>query len=890
MLFRILPALLCFLPICLIGQYRNVSGTISEPNSKPLAKANVMAQAVEKEGSVTFAIADEQGRYRLKLDTSKSYRVSVSYIGYHPDTLLVLGGSDNIQHNFLLRPKSQQLKEIVIDHDYRPVIIKKDTIIFNVESFAKGNERKLKEVLAKLPGVEVDRDGRVQFNGQPIRHMLVEGKKFFGGGSKLAIENIPADALDQIEVIDHFNEVGFLKDVSGTDEMAMNVKLREDRKKFVFGDLEAGAGNKRHYLGRAAVFYYTPSHNVSVIGDINDIGRSAFTFDDMMRFQGGVSSYINTASRPSFTDLSAFTSAGRDVEGSRSRLMALNFSSDVLKKLNLSGFAIFSRLLTDRRTENFIQYVAAQNATEEQRLTEQANDDMMGLANLKLDYSPSATERLYYNAQWQSSGVSMSSMLNSITGTQHNLFRALRDAENHSLKQYVEWHRAYNIQHTTSFILNHVYEKSTPRKTWINDSIFLGGFIPIQADHQYHISQINRQRGNSLDMLFKHYWTINHLGQLTTNAGNNFSQVTLLTYDYQRLSDGTVNSFSDSGFGNEISYRLNDAFIGLDYRFSLGKLTNTASIFGRWFTLSVQQLNSEQRTNQVLVQPKWKSEFAIREHEKITFDYQYANSFPHIGMLNARYTLVSFNTVAKGNALLSDERYHASTLRYSRFTSVGGPVANAYITFNRKSRAIRNELQFEGINYYSVPILTDNPETNWTMFGSYSDKLAFLRTGASIRLSWFDYSQTVNSELANNRRISQRYTVSIRTAPRDWPQATLSYTKGFNRFRGLSSSEFATNELEFMLSWSFLPDWSLQTDYTYFDNRNRQVGTKDSYHLANATLNFQQEKSPWGVSVMANNLTNNRIKANNSISDFLVSEQLTYVMPRVIMLSLHYKL
>src|SRR5690606_9902848 len=191
---------------------------------------NVMAQAVEKEGSVTFAIADEQGRYRLKLDTSKSYRVSVSYIGYHPDTLLVLGGSDNIQHNFLLRPKSQQLKEIVIDHDYRPVIIKKDTIIFNVESFAKGNERKLKEVLAKLPGVEVDRDGRVQFNGQPIRHMLVEGKKFFGGGSKLAIENIPADALDQIEVIDHFNEVGFLKDVSGTDEMAMNVKLREDRK------------------------------------------------------------------------------------------------------------------------------------------------------------------------------------------------------------------------------------------------------------------------------------------------------------------------------------------------------------------------------------------------------------------------------------------------------------------------------------------------------------------------------------------------------------------------------------------------------------------------------------------------------------------------------------
>ena len=70
---------------------------------------------------------------------------------------------------------------------------------------------------------------------------MVEGKSFFGGGSKLAVENIPADALDKIEVIDHFNKVGFLKEVSDSDELAMNVKLKEEKKKFVFGDVEAGA-------------------------------------------------------------------------------------------------------------------------------------------------------------------------------------------------------------------------------------------------------------------------------------------------------------------------------------------------------------------------------------------------------------------------------------------------------------------------------------------------------------------------------------------------------------------------------------------------------------------------------------------------------------------------
>ena len=94
--------------------------------------------------------------------------------------------------------------------------------------------------------------------------MLVEGKSFFGGGSKLAVENIPADALDKIEVIDHFNQVGFMKKVSDSDELAMNVKLKKDKKKFIFGDIEAGAeiaNDNGYYLAHAGLFYYSPKTN-----------------------------------------------------------------------------------------------------------------------------------------------------------------------------------------------------------------------------------------------------------------------------------------------------------------------------------------------------------------------------------------------------------------------------------------------------------------------------------------------------------------------------------------------------------------------------------------------------------------------------------------------------
>ncbi|MGK6351903.1 carboxypeptidase regulatory-like domain-containing protein [Parapedobacter sp. DT-150] len=877
-------------PFIVLSQSRTITGTVSDGIGTPLERANVMAKALDKGGGIQFAVANTQGQYRFELDASKPYLLSVSYIGYHPDSVALKAGNNDVRHDFKLQAKNEQLTEIVIEYDYRPIIIKKDTIVFNVESFAAGNERKLKDILAKLPGVEVDQDGRVTFNGQPIRHMLVEGKKFFGGGSKLAVENIPADALEQIEVIDHFNEVGFLKEVSGTDEMAMNVKLKEDRKRLVFGDLEAGGGNSGHHLGHAALFYYTPAHNVSFIGDINDVGKSVFTFDDMMRFQGGVSAFINTNSRPSFTDLQAFTSGNRDVLENRSRFAALNFSSDVAEKLNLSGFAIFSRLLTDRRSDAYLQYLTNQEVTDEQRYSDQENDDLMGLANVKLDYSPGNTEKWYYNAQWQSSDNSFTSMLNSVTNIQNNRFDALGDAGNHSLKQYVEWHKAYNVQHTTTFVVNHVYEKSTPLNTWINNQAFLMGFLPLETDESYHIEQVNRQRSNSVDVLFKHYWVINRYGQLHTNVGNNFAQVDLLTSERQLLSDGSVNNFADAGFGNDVRYRLNDAFIGLDYKFIIGKLANTASLYGHWYTLSTQQAEGNHRLSRFLPEPKWKSEYEIQEHEKITLDYQYANSFPRIGQLNNRFTLTSYNAVSRGNALLANERYHRSMLRYSRFTGIGGPITNVYVNFNRKTRAIRSELQFEGINRYSMPVLTDNPETNWMAYGSYSNQVAFLRIGGNARLSWFDYSQTVNETLANNRRTSQQYTVNVRTAPRDWPQAEVAYTKGFNRFKGSSSSRFTTDQFDASLDWRVLSDWSVIADYMYFRNVNNQNSASDHYHVANTALDYQREKSPWGFRLTANNLLDNRTKVANSISDFLVSEQITYIMPRVLLLSVRYKL
>ncbi|MFD2551745.1 hypothetical protein ACFSQP_07955 [Bizionia sediminis] len=114
--------------------------------------------------------------------------------------------------------------------------------------------------------------------------MLVEGKTFFGGGSKLAIDNIPANAVDKIEVIDNYNEIAFLKDLVDSEEMAMNVQLKQDKKDFVFGDIEVGKGNQDFYKAHSNMFYYSPKTDINFIGNLNNTAEQVLTYKDYFEF------------------------------------------------------------------------------------------------------------------------------------------------------------------------------------------------------------------------------------------------------------------------------------------------------------------------------------------------------------------------------------------------------------------------------------------------------------------------------------------------------------------------------------------------------------------------------------------------------------------------------
>lgn len=879
-----------FFPAVIFSQNHTITGVVYNENEVHLESANVIAKPLQEKATLKFAIADNKGRYRLELENSVKYEITVSYIGYTEEVLIIEPNSTLTIHDFKLKSTGLILKEIVIKHEYKPIVIKKDTLTYDIKAFANGNERKMKEILEKLPGVEVDKKGNVTVQGKKVTKMMVEGKSFFGGGTKLAVENIPADALDKIEVIDHFNEVGFMKQVSDSEDLGMNVKLKANKKKFVFGDVTTAAeiaNDNGFYLAHAGLFYYAPKTNISFISDMNNIGKSTFTFEDLMRFDGGISSFLT--GRKSLTSLYSFTNDNSDVVQNKSQFGALNFSFDTSSKVAISGYGIFSKVFMQSQTENKNEYLQNNLIAFENKSQNNNSKTVLGIENVKLEYSPNKNEKIFYNFQFQSSTNNITNVINSVTNLNASTFKTLSKADNVSLKQYFEWHKSYNLKHTTTFVINQAYETNTPQNQWFTNQPFLVGLIPLQNDTSYTIDQIKKVKNNNIDALFKHYWILNNFNHIYTNVGNNFINSNFETSEKQLLTNGTVNNFASAGFGNNVKYQLNDAYIGFEYKFKIGKWTNKPGIYLHWYHLNTVQNLTDFTISKTLFQPQFNSDYEFNKSETLTFNYKLSNTFPEVSQMANQYTLQNYNSVFKGNALLENEQFHTINLRYSKMNLYRGIVWNAMASYNKKVKTTRNDIQISGINQYTTPILTDNPETNWRLNGSFSKTIYRFNLKLNSNLSWFNYLQTLNNITNTNNRNNQNIGVVFKTAYKKWPDISIGYNKGFSQFNGITKSNYQSDEITSELEFTLLKFFTFKLDYNNLKNTDN-LNQTNFYDIANTSVHYQKKKSPFGFELFVNNLFDNKIKNDYSFSDYLISERRTYVLPRVFMLSVSYKL
>ena len=877
--------------VALQAQTITLQGKVSDSLQQPLQYANILAVPVADNIDVTFAITNQDGNYKLQLEKNQNYTVTTSYLGFLPNVEDVNLDKDT-SNNIILKENLDQLDEVTITYT-PPMVVKKDTIVYLTDKFVTGEERKLKDVLKKLPGVDVDRSGNVTVNGTKVTKVLVENKTFFTGDSKLAVNNIPADAVDKVEVLDNYNDVAMLKGLQDSDDMALNIKLKEDKKKFMFGDIEAGAGVKDRYVVHPSIFYYSPKTNVNVIGDLNNTGVKSFTIKDYLEFEGGIGKLLSDAGnyfKLYRSDFAQFLD-NQDYKSSANQFGAFNIRQSINQVTDLSAYTIVNNEKNTTASNTINTYQNIDQPFTEQRFANNALDNFFTIGKVTLEYKPTIKEDLNINTVIKVTNNKGLGVINTINPSQDNTISTTNNVTGLNLKQNFSYSRKLSKNHTATLQSIYTFKNDQPITNWLTNQQILQGLIPLQMDANYNIQQTKTVKTNSVNTILKDYWVLNNFNHLYTSLGVNAAFNSFNTQDLQQLSDGTINNFETAGFNNQLRYNLMDTYLGLEYKFQIGIATFKPAAYLHFYNWQANQLSSRISNFKTVLLPQFTSNIEFSNSEKIDFKYKLNATFPTVNRIANNFVLNNFNSVFKGDANLSNTLYHTASVSYRRFSLFRGLNYSLITTYNKRIKSIKNTIQLQGIEQFSTPVMFDQPEQTLSVSGRVSKNIKKLKLKFNSRWSYNDYYQIVNLNTSLNSSKNFNNTISLETNFKNHPNIEVGYKHATSNYKSRGNlTQFLNTSFFTNLEYDFLNDFIFKADYSLDTFNNKTTNNTNQFDMANASLFYQTEDSPWGFEVSASNMFDVKFRQTNNFSNFLIQDSKTFVLPRIIMFKVIYKL
>lgn len=877
------------------AQQVSLEGRVLDSVQQPLVNTNILAIPLDKEQSIAFSITNENGNYKLNLQKNLPYSIEISYLGYNKisDTLTL---QQNSTKNYILQASNESLDEILIRYKYQPVTVKKDTITYRTEVFTTGEERKLREVLKKLPGVEVDRAGNVTVNGKKVDKLLVENKEFFTGDTKLGVNNIPADAVEEVEVLDNYSEIPFLKNLQDSDKMVMNIKLKEGKKKFVFGDIEAGGGVEDRYVVHPTLFYYSPKTSINLIGDANNTGKKSFTFREYLNFEGGMSKLISDPAGYFNLSNSDFAQSlqNQDFVFNRNLFGAFNIAQQLSPKTRVNAYTIAndSRLETQQNQRN--TFLANNTITniEDRNISNTANN-FFSLNKINLNYTPRAEADLTANIVLKTSqGDALQSLTTTSLGEDTTGFVSTNSAtQSLELLQNVAFNKQFSSKHTSTVQADFNVRNNNNTSLWQFTQPVFNPAIPVTGEAPFDLNQRIDFEAYDASVQLKHYWVLHNFHHVYPIAGYSFSQQKFSSVDAQ-INVVNPPDFGSNGFINDTSFSLNDAFVGFEYKTKINDVTIKPGVVYHYYYWDVSQFDtSVKAVSKSQVLPQLLVKWDLKSNEKINLKYNLRSRFNDASFYANRLRLSGFNNVYRGNEDLENQLYHQASLTYYRFRLLKGLFYNGGITYTNRLQSIRNQTQVEGINQINTAIYTDLPEEDVNINGGVSKKIKRVTFSLSGNIGIANYSRNINDLVVDYTSNNVSYTAKTETSFKKYPNVELGFTQQFNAFEGGSiENEFTTITPYTVLEYDFLDGFIFKGDYRFNRFVNRAENTVNDFQVANTSLFYNKEDSPWGFEFAVDNIFNIQFKNESSFNEFIVTDIQTFLQPRTAVFKVSYKL
>jgi hypothetical protein len=900
----------CILFLCGVslsyGQLK-FEGKVVDSLKTPLELANVVAINKETLALESYGITNTEGEFKLKLQKYQTYNIQVSYVGMETLKDSLSTEDKDITKNYSLRLENS-LDEVTLNYKI-PVKVQGDTLIYDADSFKNGSERKLEDIIKNLPGVEINEDGQIEVEGKVVNKLMVNGKDFFDGDTKLGTKNIPSNAVDKIQVLRNYSEVNQLSGVrNNQDNVAMNIKLKEGKENFWFGDVTLGGGASPDgglYLLQPKLFYYSPEYTINFIGDLNNIGELALTRRDIRGFGGG----FRSPSQSSGTDINlgdnglGFLTSQNNAIEIENQLATANFSYSPQASLDLSGFVILNSSQILSRETSSVQYTNPELGIPDED-TDRSNIERsdQGLVKLSASYQPNVNNQLDYDVLGRISNDRQNqNAFSSVIGNTQQV----EEVKPFSINQSLNYYYTLNADNIFAFEAQHVIKDEDPfynarldndpdadTDAFDNTANALG--LDNTMDN-YDIGQNRRIKSNQLDAKLDYYNILNSTSNLNLTLGTIISQQKFNSNLFQFLEDGEqlapTPNFNNGLAENDVIYNFSDIYLGAHYRLKTGKFTITPGFSLHAYGNKNIQFGETYEDNFFRLLPDFETRVQFKKSESLTFRYEMRNQFTDVTRLAEGIVLNSFNSIQFGEPDLQNALSHNLSLLYSSFNLFNYTNVFARLAYSNNIDQIRSLTNFESIIRTSTFFNSNFADETFSAFGRIQKTFGKIRATLNTNYNYTKINQFIQGQQSLNEGFTQTYTPALRTNFRVAPNISLSYAYSItNNNQGSRETTFTRNSPSVDFDAYIWKKLTFRTNYAYTTQKQAN-GQSQSFQTWDARLSYRKDKdSNWEYEIKATNILDIDAQVRNSANNVSVFTSQTFIQPRFVTFRFVYSL
>ncbi len=870
------------------SQTKPLIGQVLDSLNRPIAYANVVAvnQSTQKIGG--FGITNEEGRFKVTLAPGSQYLLRVSFVGYRQFERLISEWDPEVQLQIVLAQSDTELGLVEVVSEM-PVTMRGDTLTYKTDAFTTGTERKLGDVLEKLPGFEIDDNGDVKVQGKKVDKVLVDGKTFFDGDTKLATKNLPANAVDRVQVLKNFNEIAPVRGLDNDETLALNIQLKDGKKNMVFGDLTAGAGPEERYLGHANVFYYAPKLNLNLIAGANNVGEQTFTLQDYFRFSGGMAGLGGrTGSRlnASSEDLGIPMASRENAASLETNLGAFNFNYNPSKKWRHSGFLIGSSSDNKLGSSSFRTYLNSGENNQELLTSASRVENKSGLLKYGLTFTPKEETYFKYSFFGKLSDIENGNLLNSNFGQTEQNLATLQTRSPYSIQQKAEWYHAPSEKRVFSMEANWerkfqdpLYDLTTNLKPFV-------GLLPVLDGESYQFLQRQEIHTQTIEGALNYYHILNATNHLNWSLGyQNISQS--LRGNLEQVD--TEQAFD--AFENDNKFGLQDIYLGMTYKTKWKKVIISPSVYLHRYAWKDIQFGDKLDYDKVMALPGFYSKWSIKTNKSLTYRFQSEANFMDIQKLARGFVLQDYNAVFQGNRMLENGLYFNHSLNYNHFDMFSGLNLFGDVNWQRKRNELITTTDFAGINrllsVLNIEPINESLSGNLRMDKRYNR----FKVQAGGRWNVLSTNLVLDENPSRNEQFSQTYDFRATSTFFKILEVDLGYTFTGNHYTsGDISNTFATHSPKVEIDLDIYKGLKLTADYTYNSYLNQGSGIRSDFEFLNAFLSYQGKSSPWEFRASVWNILDTRSIRRDSFGENLISTFAYLVQPRYGLLTVKFDL